>query len=135
LDGLQRRSKVFGTWLSDGNGRIIAFEGSQCARCNEAFFPAVNVCLACGHGVTADIPVEPRGVLLEFTRVWRAPEGLLVPYFCGYVRLGKGIRVFAQIDGSGVELRSGMNVVAKEAVITNDAGCSVIGYKFYVETG
>ena len=128
-----RRIEIFGTWLHDAQGNITAFVGSQCARCGEAFFPAVDVCLACGCPETSEVLVEPRGTLIEFTRVWRAPEGLPVPYFCGYVRLGDGIRIFAQIEAGDATLRPGMPMIAREAVVREEGGRSVIGYKFFVE--
>lgn len=130
-----RRTEAFGTWFHDAHGRVTVFVASRCRRCGEKFFPLVETCLVCGYEYTEEILVEARGRLLEFTRVWRAPEGLPTPYYCGFVLLTEGIRVFAQLEcGEAGELKAGSLMVARGAAIREDAGNPVTGFKFYPET-
>jgi uncharacterized OB-fold protein len=93
---------------ADGSASLV---GGKCARCGRAFFPKREICPLCfDQGIVEQVLLGPRGKLVDFTVVYRAP-GREVPYALGYIRVDEGLLLLAPLTECDPErLAPGMDV-------------------------
>lgn len=73
--------------------------GSKCTRCGKQFSPKREICPSCfDEGTVEEVALNPRGHLVSYTVVRRAP-GRSVPYALGYVKTLDGVIVFTPLTG------------------------------------
>jgi uncharacterized OB-fold protein len=84
-----------------------SFHLQRCDRCDLIRFPPMGGCPHCGFPESNWIPVEPKGTVYSYTRVWHAPKQQ-EPYAVAIVELdvqrqpaGAALRIPARVVASG----------------------------------
>jgi uncharacterized OB-fold protein len=123
---------VFNYPLSEGEKPALL--ANQCRRCGKNYFPKRTICPHCIEQDLQDLTLAQRGIIYASTVVHiDSHAGIKAPYTFGYVDIPENhIRVFALFTGSdpssfvpGVEVE-----LVLEPIGTNDAGQTIIAYKF-----
>lgn len=110
----------------------IRLRGSECENCGKIFFPPQRRCTECLQSDLSVKALDTEGTLYSYTQVHIPSRNFKPPYTVGYVELGHGVRVFAQIRTGKVEsLKIGLAVRMVIDYLWKDAqGQNVSGYIF-----
>lgn len=72
--------------------------GGECPQCGARAWPRRSVCYGCGGGEIVEVQLPSQGLLVTWTRVWVAVEGIKPPYTVGLVELGR-LQLFGHVVG------------------------------------
>jgi uncharacterized OB-fold protein len=116
----------------DGYYRIL---GNKCVKCEEEYFPPVNICRSCRSVDLKASEMPGLGKLLSYTLQRESITGFeeQEPMVFGLIELNNGVRVIAQIvDFPYESLKIGSKVKAVFRRIKADgtSGQIYYGYKF-----
>lgn len=106
---------------------------NQCNSCGQKFFPKISsFCLKCLSNDLADVELKAIGSLHSFSTSWIGTKNYEPPYTTGFVDLGAGVRLFAQLDKDTdpESLKTGMLVDLIIDDLWSDGNETVFGYRF-----
>ena len=111
----------------------VALRGSRCRACDEAFFPARQVCPRCrSRDAIADVALGRAGTVHALTHVTRPPAHYDDAYVLAEVDLAEGVRLVAHIvaeAGDAVAPGDAVTLVVRPQFALPD-GRRVWGYQF-----
>ncbi|MBI2172736.1 MAG: Zn-ribbon domain-containing OB-fold protein [Candidatus Aenigmarchaeota archaeon] len=114
-------------------GGRYTFTGSECKKCEKAYFPGRTYCPDCHENMT-DKKFSGNGTILTFTENHMAPAGFekYVPYFMAIIQLDKGPMIAGHVVGDTTNIAIGKKVkpVFRKLFEDGDEGLIHYGMKF-----
>jgi uncharacterized protein len=121
----------FRAGLFSEEGGDVRLIGNRCSVCGQIYFPSRSLCFDCLSEDLAPVGFGRSGALYSYTVSHMASVHFRAPYYCGWIDVEEGIRVFAPVAiEKGRQLAIGMRMKLIVQELWREGEKSVTGYVY-----